>query len=392
MAEVVTVAERAREWGNILATLPPEQRKEAERLAYHTKIVNLPKDEVTKSNVSTLGEFVDTQIEIPPMLVEPGIVARGGITAMIAKGGKGKTTLSLNRLMRWACEQPLFDELPDVMKPAHPIRSLIVENEGSGWHTQRMLKKILNAPKWSDEQREQVRNNVHIWGDGGWSDMKLDNPDNVKQLSEAVAEVKADILFLEPFRRLWHGEENSSTEMNRAMDAFHTIANEQNCAILVTHHMRKGSSEGVDLMDMARGSSVLTDLAAVMETWTPVAGADQRQWELAKHRWGDPPAPMRMTWEAEKWGYTFVGEPVNVRRVIETVMGLGEVPVSEIAHEMGENVTTTRRWLKKAVDAGELDARKKMNPVSGGTALYYRVPPRDEDEAADDNQVGGIDV
>jgi RecA-family ATPase len=307
----------AAEWGRHLAELPTDAaREQARAAARQARMLAMSEDELEKLGqppVRTLGEFLDTEVEIPPMLVEPGLVARGGLTALIAKGGKGKTTLSFNRLIRWAMGKPLFAELPDVMAPTSPLRSLIIENEGAGWHTQNMLNAIIANNGFSPEEQAAAREGVHIWGDGGWSKMRLDAPENVEQVKRAVDRWKIDVLFMEPFRLLWRGEENSNSEMLAVLESFFDIAAEFGCAVMVSHHESKGAViEGGDAMEKARGGSVFSDLGAVMERWAPV-GQSHREWSLTKWRYADPPAPIRMSYDRECGGYRYVPEDENVR-------------------------------------------------------------------------------
>lgn len=383
MSEEQSALERGTDWGEFLASLDDAERERARRAARQALMANIP-DDGGRPPVRKLGEFLDEELPTPPILVAPGLVARGGVTAMIAKGGKGKTTLSFNRLLRWACNRPLFGELPDVMAPTQHLRSLIIENEGGGWHTQKVLRRMLASGDFSDEDREWARDLVHVWGDGGWSKMKLDNPENLELVKRGVEATCADIVFLEPFRGLWKGDENSSTEMSNVLDAFHEIANEYNCAVMVTHHERKGTGEGQDLMEQARGSGVFTDLGAVMESWRPVAGNDQREWKLTKARYEDAPAPVRMTFDRDKWGYTFVGENDNARRAIAVVTNYGEVTAAQVAQELEENQPTVTRWLNKASDDGRLEKRMKMNPTTGGRAYHFRLT-----DAPDEDEEGG---
>jgi hypothetical protein len=96
-----------------LAGLPSDDaRAVAEQQKRMLVLAELPDEEVGKPPVTALGDYLDNEIQLPPMLVEPGLVARGAISAMISRGGKGKTALSLNRLIRWSMGKPVFDDLP----------------------------------------------------------------------------------------------------------------------------------------------------------------------------------------------------------------------------------------------------------------------------------------
>lgn len=373
----------AQQWGTHLAELPTDTARDQARAAARQSRMLATSDEelekIGKPPIRTLGEFLDAEIEIPPMLVEPGLVARGGITALIAKGGKGKTTLSFNRLIRWAMGKPLFDELPEVMRPTDKIRSLIVENEGAGWHTQNMLNDIIGANGFSAEELAEARDNVHIWGDGGWSSLRMDDPANVELVKRGCEEIKPDIVFLEPFRLLWRGEENSSTEMMTVIEGLFEIAATYNCAIMVSHHESKGSVEdGADPMEKARGSSVFSDLGAVMERWAPV-GNDQREWKLTKWRYADAPAPVRMRYDREIAGYEYVREDENVRAVMQV---LAQSPgtwfdTHELRDETGETLDNVRKFANKAAEDGKV---KRERAPGGGRMQYMLATSPDEDD------------
>ena len=109
--------------------------------------------------VTSLGEYLDTPIPIPPSLVWPTIVVRGEITATLGRAGKGKTTMNLNRILRWGCGRPLYDSFRDkegkpYLAPTDPIKSLIIENEGLGGH----------VPSQDGRDAEQLRRPAHRRG------------------------------------------------------------------------------------------------------------------------------------------------------------------------------------------------------------------------------------
>lgn len=336
------------EFADYLIGKSAEERKQITQRFNARVMAALPDSEIGKPPVATLGEFLDREIELPPMLVEPGLVARGAITAMVARGGKGKTAVSLNRLVRWSMGRPLHDELPDVNAPVEPLRCLIIENEGSPGHFQFILNRIVTGGEFSAEEIELAKKNVHVWGDGGWSGLKLDDPENLALVDRGIAETEADIAFIEPFRGLWKGDENSSTDMANVLDAMSGLANKHNCGVIITHHERKSApGEGGDAMDVARGSGALEGHAAVMERWRPVKGGQYRELQWIKNRFKDAPAPIRMEWDRERWGYTYVPEAVGERQVMELLQQAeGEMSATDIAEELDENYNKVLRWCK----------------------------------------------
>jgi hypothetical protein len=337
---------------------------------------------VDKPPVRSLGDFLDHEIVLPPMLVDPGLVARGAVHVMYARGGKGKTAVSLNRLVKWAAGRPMFDELPDVMKPTKPLRTLIVENEGAPAHFQRILARIVNGKHdderiFDDEQTELIRSNISIWGDGGWSKMKLDDPDNLDLVKRGIEAAQADILFLEPFRGIWKGDEQDSTAMSNVLDALSEIANEYSIGVLLTHHERK-TNENADHMDASRGSTAFEGHCAVMERWRSVSSGHQRELLWAKNRFEPEPPPVRMKFVRERWGYEYVAEDANVRRVMAVLHQVAPdyIAVPAVADELnGEDQQQVRRWLNKAVDNGAAIKSRRDN------TYMYRVKSVTSDEA-----------
>ena len=334
-----------------LAGLPSDaMRQAAEQQKRMLVMAELPDEEVGKPPVTALGDYLDNEIQLPPMLVEPGLVARGAISAMISRGGKGKTALSLNRLIRWSMGEPVFDELPDLMKPVGPLKVLLIENEGAPGHFQKVLSTILTRNEFTTAQIDMARENVHIWGDGGWSGLKVDDEKDLAMIDRAAGTTEADIIFIEPFRGLWKGEENSSTDMANVLDSLSGLANDHNAAVLITHHERKSGVEGnEDAMSAARGSGVLEAAAAVMERWKPVKAERQRELSWIKNRFEERPAEVRMEFERESWSYRLVQEDEAERDVLKM---LGQFPdqyisLSEMSEDLDENYAKIRRVCQK---------------------------------------------
>lgn len=350
-----------------LAELPEDERKRGIRYIETLATTEAPSDEVAKPPVASLGEYLEREVGDAPVLVHPGICARGAITAMIARGGKGKTTVSLNRLIRWGMGKPLFDEVPDVLRPDEPLRSLIIENEGAPGHFQKVLKTIIDNNNFSDECKSMARENVYIWGDGGWSGLKLDDDNNMALVRSAVEAVKPDIIFLEPFRGLWRGDENDATAMANVLDSLSELANAYECAVFLTHHERKGGvGEGGDPMSAARGSGVMEGHAAVMERWVPVKNNKYRELSWIKARFEEAPAPLTMEFDRERWAYAYVGLDAMTRDVAKFMQQFPDswMPAGEIGSELGLDYQAVRKLLNKLKDEDVVASRAIEGKVS----------------------------
>lgn len=360
-------AEKAIDWGSYLASLDKPARNEAVAAARTALSAGLPVDEADPPKSRPLGEYLDDKIELPPMLVEPGCVARGAISVLTSRGGKGKTAISLNRLMRWAMGKPLFDERPDIWKAVKPLRILLIENEGAPGHFQETLQTILNVNGADGHERDLARENLHIWGNGGWSGLKLDDPGDIADVRRECERIKPDILFAEPFRGLWKGSEIDDQAMSNVLDEFSSIANDFNLGVLLTHHERKAPLEGQDPMGAVRGSTVFEGHAAVMERWVPVRGHDQRELSCIKNRFTpDHAGTVRMEFVPDEWGYRFVGDHEKMQGIVDVLRALGSeeyVSIASISDESGETYHAVRSQLDKAVAEGYAKKRAQEGKV-----------------------------
>lgn len=357
-------------YAEYLATLSnDEERTLAQRQVKQLVLAQLPDEEVGKAPVRNLGEYLDDKIENPPALVEP-VLFRGALTVMSSRAGKGKTALSLNRLVRWGMGQPLFEGI-DTPVDNEPVRSLIIENEGAPSHFQDILSKIVYKGEYEPEQIELARENVHVWGDGGWSGLKLDSPENVELVRRAVGETGAQVLFLEPFRGLWRGDEKDEAAMGDVLDAISSIANEHQCAALLTHHERKsGVGEDGEGMSALRGSTVFEGHAGVMERWNPAKGGRQRELTQTKNRFRQLPAPWRAEWDDERWGYALVAEEAGESDILRLCSQFPDqyLTLNFMKDELEEPIHRLRKWANALADDGRL-RRRTLEANKAGYAL-----------------------
>ena len=352
--------------------------KQLEMLA----VAEAPLENVQAIPVRTLGEYLDAHLPEPPALVTPGLVVEGGVTLMTARGGKGKTTFSLNRMVRWAAGQPVFDG-EDSMAPTKPLRCLIIENEGAPGFFQSRLKAIVKAQ--AGDHLDAVRENILIWGDGGWSSLKLDEAQNVELIQRACEKYEPDIVFMEPLRGLHKGEENSATEMAVVLDQLNGLATTYNMGVLLTHHETKsGPGDGADEMNAVRGSGVFTDLAGVIERYRHVQGGKLSEIKWTKSRWHHPmPNPVRMKFESTTWGYTLIAESEQQKAILAIML---EAPgerysVNDLSEISGETVDHCRKVANELVDDDKVKRERGLRqPGAGGSpGMAYFVPSGDSD-------------
>lgn len=378
MADVIA------EFGQYLATITDDA--ERARAISKAKLLGAQKapDAAFAAPIKTLGEYLDTPIEVPPVLIEPLMVVRGGIHVTVGRAGKGKTVMNLNRLLRWSAGSPMFPgwenaEGVPYMAPTQPLKILVVENEGAAAMFHRQIGIMLNSTTHlNDEERKLARKNVWIWGDGGYSDMKLDDVKKLNKLRAGVEEWEPDIVFIEPFRSLWAGEENSSTEMSKVIDALTNIATDYHCGVIFAHHMRKGGGmeEGYDRMNDARGSGVLEGAVTIMENFDTVKAGEQRELMWSKSRHGKAPNAVRMEWDEDQWWYSWVPISTLDDSILSAIRDTTEeaMSISDLHEVLQEPKTKLRERCKLLTDDGRLKTMSSLSTGQGSTGVRYRIP------------------
>jgi hypothetical protein len=371
-----------------LAGLGDEERNQALAQARVLAVSAAPSENVGEPPVRTLAEYLRDKIPEPPSLVmadvvddlpPTGQVVRGAVSLLTSPGGKGKTVLSLNRIVRWAAGLPLFDGLETSYRPREPLKTLVIENEGAAGFFQSRLERMIDHFEFDPAERRLVDKNVLIWGDGGWSSLKLDDGTNMDLVRRAMEKYEPDILFMEPLRGLHVQEENDNTAMAALLDTLHGIARDYKGGIMLTHHERKsGVGESTEEMWAVRGAAALTDLAGVVERFKSVKNGSQREVSNTKSRFGPAPGPARMKFDPVAWRYDYVPESELDMQILSTLEAMpGEWYSAEhVAELVGETLAVSRTALNSLASDSKI---KKMKGDQG--TFQYR-------SAAGDNTTG----
>lgn len=363
---------RVETFGQHLAGLDDAARTAALEAAKVYAIANADDAHVGEPPVRRLGEYLDDKMPEVPWLVkadienmpEPtGQIVRGAITLTTSPGGKGKTVFGLSRLLRWAAGLQAYPGCDSSYVPDGALKSLIIENEGAPGFFQSRLQRQLDRMGFTEEQKAAIRENVLIWGDGGWSSLKLDDPENFALVRRAIEKWEPDIVFLEPLRGLHRGEENSNTEMGNIVDDLNGLASTYDLGIMLTHHERKsGVGDGGDPMFAVRGGGVLTDLCAIVERFKSVKGGTLREVGWSKSRFGIAHSPMRLKFDPVRWCYDYITEDsfeTTILQVLEENPGEW-YSTSDIAEILRETEDAIRPKLNGLAKDGRL--KKIRNP------------------------------
>lgn len=363
--------------------------------------VNSAPPEAFEAPIRTAREYLAAEIEVPPILVGTEtnvVVVRGGVNARIGRAGKGKTVGHMNQLIRWAAGLPWLDSWIDRNGDHYyapmdgPLKTLVIENEGAGglFHKQLGLMMHAGEPYLSNEARELALDNLHIWGDGGYAGIKLDDPEKLKWVASGIEKYEPDIVFIEPFRGLWDGEENSSTDMAKVIDALVGFAADYKCGVLVSHHERKsGAGDDGEDMSRARGSGALEGAVTIMDNWMSVKGGDYREQSQSKNRHSAFTPPVRVEWDGQTWWYKHVPDD-DLCDVVLTALGETDEPmtISEMSEATGEKPNKLRPVCEDMVKDNRLKRLASSSNGRGSSGVRYRIPYND----APGGRGGGLSV
>lgn len=347
--------------------------------------MNAAEPEAFEAPISKLLDYLAREIPVPPILVEPALVVRGGIACTIGRAGKGKTQMNINRILKWACGRPMFEGIvtPDnrpVLCPSAPLKTLVIENEGAPGMFHQQITTMVNAlgPSYlSEEDRKQVLENVLIWGDGGYSGLKLDDEAQLNMVRAGCEKWEPDIVFIEPFRGLWQGDENSSTDMAKVADALSMLATEYDCGVVLTHHERKsGAGDDGEKMSAGRGSTVLEGVVATMENFEPVKNGDYRELSWSKIRYGGGVKllPVRMEWQTGDYWYNHVPLEATEQGILSALAESDEAMTIREIHEITDETEGKIRSILKDLDAaGKVKKMPSVHTGNGSTGNRYRL-------------------
>jgi hypothetical protein len=374
------------------ARLLAEEQDDAKRSAIIKRAqmmaLNQAPEEAFEAPIMCLGDYLDTPIDVPPSLVWPTIVVRGEISATLGRAGYGKTTMNLNRILRWAAGKPLFDSFTNsegipYLAPCEPLKILVIENEGSaGMFHHKVGIMVNNGGVIDDEARKLVRENVLVWGTGGYSGLKLDDPAMLNKVRNGCEKHEPDIVFIEPFRSLWKGEENSSTDMANMVDNLVALGTDFNCGVILSHHERKsGSGDDGELMSAGRGSTVLEGVVALMENFQKAKGGDFREITWSKARYLTPPPPTRLQYDPETSWYRHIAVDELESSVLNALRENGDEPMSvtQLTEDLNETKAKLYPLLSKLASDGRIRKMPSISDGNGSTGHRYRLPSADNE-------------
>lgn len=122
-------------------------------------------------------------------------------------------------------------------------------------------------------------------------DITLDNHDGISTFKKLVAGEHPDLVIIDTLISFRNDDENASKETSRLFRKLIGIADKNNCAIIISHHVRKRKTSERDLpasQDEIIGSSAITRLAGTAFLLTRADKAAYTKLECVKSWWEQP--------------------------------------------------------------------------------------------------------
>jgi hypothetical protein len=275
----------------------------------------------------------------------------------------------------------------NVLNPSQPLKILVIENEGAPGMFHKQIGVMTSAPGYlSKAEKDMVMENVLIWGDGGYSGLKLDDPNALNTVRSGCEKWQPDIVFIEPFRGLWQGDENSSTDMAVVADALSGIATDYDCGVILTHHEKKGGSGEDDKMSASRGSTVLEGVVATMENFEQAKGGDFREisWSKLRYGGGVKLLPVRMEWQQGDYWYRHVALEETEQALMDCLAQNEDgLTIKEIMQETDEAEHVVRKNMKELEKAGKVKSMASNFSGGGSSGKRYRLAVPSGDGSSD---------
>lgn len=187
----------------------------------------------------TLGEIRQAPPPETVFLVSHGLLPRGGRLLVTGAPKVGKSIFVENLVLSIAAGIPFlrrFEMANDGLDPGH--RVLLLDRELS----ERSLFDRLNA--LIDERPGYAAADDKLLIDHKFK-LQLDQPNAANNLINLINENAAEVLVLDTAYKFFTGDMENAKSVKRAFDSLDEAITETGVSVILTHHHRKGSSQGV---------------------------------------------------------------------------------------------------------------------------------------------------
>ncbi|MCE9520058.1 MAG: AAA family ATPase [Verrucomicrobia bacterium] len=157
-------------------------------------------------------------------------LCRGGSLLMVGPTGEGKSSLSMQMMLAFACGRECFG-----IKSARALKVLLVQAENDDGDLTEMRDGVLAGLDFTDAESDQARHNVHVI-----SVNHLAGEAWLSHVDKKLGTIKPDILWIDPAFAYVPGDTNASEAIgNFCRRGINPLLTKHNCACIVVHHTTK---------------------------------------------------------------------------------------------------------------------------------------------------------
>jgi RecA-family ATPase len=169
---------------------------------------------------------------VKPKWLWPGRLAFGKLAVLDGHPGQGKSTLTLDLAARLSTGRPF----PGLEGRTEPSGAILLNAEDSTEDT--IVPRLIAAG--ADLERVAVLESMD--GDRPWS-----LPGDIPALEEAIWEVGAGLVVIDPLMAFLHGSHDSSKDhdVRRALHPLADMARRTSACVLVVRHIRKSGGKAI---------------------------------------------------------------------------------------------------------------------------------------------------
>jgi hypothetical protein len=276
------------------------------------------------------------------------------VSVLAAPGGVGKSSLALAQALALATGRPFLGE-----RVHHTVPCWVFNLEDPPEETQRRVAALMRFHAITADElgprlflnNGRLRRLVMAEPDNGGG---IALPDKEPMIAAAQA-AGIGLIVVDPFVKSHRLDENSNMEMDAAATAWAEVADRTACAVLLVHHVRKGTADSVDA---TRGAKALTDAARSAALLSPMGPED------AQHL-GIP--------ERERWRYVRLDDAkANLAPRAHGALWfrLETVPLGNgnTLYPLGDQVAAIAAWVppNPFKDLSPADCNKALDAIAEG--------------------------
>lgn len=298
-----------------------------------------------RAGIMTAVEFKQ-EADRPRRFFINELFARGQVAVIAGPPKNKKTLLTLDMIRTILTPGECFLGKPEFESKIENCKILFLEEEGDIEEFYERAERVLSGTNWMEST---------YWGHR--VGLKIDTDEGTQEIINFIDENKIDLLFLDPFSKMFSIEEDKATEIGIVWNNIDRIL--QTCpdvGIVILHHFSKNASIN-DLWNALRGSS---RIAASADLGIFVQNRESKEPDGVKfrldgrtlkgvkaHDGGDifkavfNPATGRFKIDE---GIVIIDKS---EKLVDATKTNGPWSVEDAAKTLGVTTATIRNWLKK---------------------------------------------